>query len=137
VEANVQVLPWWQVRSTYSFLQLHLGRVRESRAVSDGSSEANDPKHRFSLRSSMNFPKHVELDFWIRGFTERPIAASTMVNPVPGYATFDVRLGWRPVSTLELSVVGHDLPQVRHAEFPGTPQEEIPRGLYGKAIWSF
>jgi iron complex outermembrane recepter protein len=137
VEANVQVLPWWQVRSTYSFLQLHLERVRASRAVGDGSSEANDPKHRFSLRSSMNFPKHVELDFWIRGFTERPIAASTMVNPVPGYAAFDVRLGWRPVSTLELSVVGHDLPQVRHAEFPGTPQEEIPRGLYGKAIWSF
>jgi iron complex outermembrane receptor protein len=57
---------------------------------------------------------------------------------VPGYVTFDVRLGWRPRSDLELSVVGQNLPEEHHAEFPGDgPQKEVERGVYGKVTWSF
>lgn len=137
LEAVVQLRSWWQVRTTYGFLQLHLERKAGSRAISEGTSEVNDPKHRVSLRSSMNLPHRVELDFWLRGVSGRPIPVPATAVPLSGYATFDVRLGWRPVNNLELSIVGQNLPKAQHAEFPAAVQEEIPRGFYGKVTWSF
>ncbi|MBI4461137.1 MAG: TonB-dependent receptor [Acidobacteria bacterium] len=130
-----QVQPWWQVRAGYSNLQVRLERKPGSSDIAGGRSEANDPKNMFFLRSSMNLPRRVELDFWLRH-------ASALPNPVPlpGYVTFDVRLGWKPVENLELSIVGQNLPEKSHGEFQSTNvaiREEVQRGVYGRIVWGF
>jgi len=137
LEAVFQVTRWWQVQAAYGYVQLHLERKPGSRAINEGTSEANDPKNRFSLRSYMNLPHGFELDFWLRHISGRPIPVPATAAPLSGYATFDVRLGWRPVNRLELSIVGQNLPEAQHAEFPAAVQEEIQRGVYGKVTWSF
>lgn len=60
-------------------------------------------------------------------------------NLDPSYPEMDVRLGWRPVQGLELSIVGQNLLHGRHAEygFPSPARPEIQRGVYGKVVWRF
>jgi len=137
LEAVFQMTPWWQLHAAYGHVQLHLEGKPGSRAVNEGTSEANDPQNRFSFRSYMNFPRGVELDFWLRHVSGRPNPVPATAAPLSGYATFDVRLGWRPVNNLELSIVGQNLPEAQHAEFPAAVQEEIQRGFYGKVTWIF
>ena len=133
----IQVQPWWQLRPSYSHLQVHLEQTPGSRAINEGQSEANDPKHQFSLRSYMNFPHRVELDLWMRYISGLPVAVPATAARLPGYTTFDIRLGWSPSDDLEFSIVGQNLPEEQHAEFPSTQQEEVRRGVYGKVRWSF
>jgi iron complex outermembrane receptor protein len=54
---------------------------------------------------------------------------------VPSYTSLDVRLGWRPLPRLELSLVGQNLLDPRHREFGGGV--EIERGVYAKAAWGW
>jgi iron complex outermembrane receptor protein len=135
--STVQLRPWWQARISYSHLQLRLKRSAGSRAINAGTSEANDPRNQASFRSYMDLPRNVELDFWVRHVSGLPVAAANQPR-VPGYVTFDVRMGWRPVADLELSVVGQNLPDEHHAEFPADgPPKEVQRGVYGKVVWTF
>jgi len=55
----------------------------------------------------------------------------------------DLRLAWRPRKRLELAVVGQNLLQESHREFPGnitaSPvlSTEVPRGVYGTVTWRY
>ena len=99
-----------------------------------GQAGAN-PRHQFSLRSSMDFPHHLQFDCSGRFVDELP------ARGVPGYFTMDARLGWKPHARLELSLVGQNLLQSRHKEFiPSvipTEQTEVERAVYGKVTWTF
>jgi iron complex outermembrane receptor protein len=52
----------------------------------------------------------------------------------------DVRLGWRPLKCLELSVTGQNLVHAHHPEY-GFPtaadREDISRSVYAKAVLRF
>ncbi|MBI2821699.1 MAG: TonB-dependent receptor [Acidobacteria bacterium] len=133
ITTGIQLLPWWRVQAAYNNLQFRIERKPGSRDVSGGVAEANDPRNQFSFRSMMDLPRRVELDFWVRHVSALP-------NPkVSAYTTFDVRLGWRPMDRLELSIVGQNLPDKQHGEFLSTTPnpEEVERGVYGKVAWSF
>ena len=132
LSALVQILSRWRVQASYSNLHLRLEPMTGSRALGGGRSEANDPKNQFSLRSQIDLPHRVELDFWVRHVSSLPNPP-----PLPGYTTLDVRLGWKPSNNLELSIVGQNLPKAPHAEFPAAVQQEIQRGFYGKVTWRF
>ena len=60
---------------------------------------------------------------------------------IPAYVAFDLRLGWKPVKNLELSLVGQNLFDNQHLEFGNTvselPQTQIRRSLFGKVSVSF
>jgi len=81
----------------------------------------------------MNLPWQLQFDLWLRYIEELPA-----LN-VPSYVTLDVRLGWRPFQSLELSLVGQNLVEYRHAEFvePNVIPAQIERGVYGKVTWRF
>ena len=52
----------------------------------------------------------------------------------------DIRLAWRPVNNLELSLVGQNLLAKHHLEYiqeAFTTATEIDRGVYGKLAWQF
>ena len=56
---------------------------------------------------------------------------------VEAYETGDVRLGWHPVASWELSVVGQNLLQPHHAEFGGDANTivGIERSAFAKITW--
>ncbi len=96
------------------------------------SAAGNDPKRQFMLRSSLGLPDSTELDVGVR-------YVSALPNPsVPAYAAVDIRVGWRLRRELELSVVGQNLFDSRHAEFvANNMNNEMARGGYVKLKWYF
>ena len=125
-----QVLPWWRLRPTFSALRVlnavHGDQIQE---------RSGQPAHQASLRSLMNLTETIDLDANYR-FVDR-IAAFGIRH----YHNLDVRLGWHPTKSWELSLVGHNLLQARHQEFlPGlihTQPTEVQRGVFGKITWRF
>jgi iron complex outermembrane recepter protein len=62
------------------------------------------------------------------------------VQNVARYLTADLRFAYRPTPNLELSLVGQNLLDARHAEQAstiGAPTYEVPRSYYGKVTWKF
>jgi iron complex outermembrane receptor protein len=132
--ADYRVTEWWRLRAGYSELRLHIRSKPGSTDTTSGAAEAADSDHHFSLRSALDLPWQCEFDAAFR-------YVSRITNPildVPGYSELDVRLAWRPLPNLEVSLVGQNLLHERHVEF-GAPatRQEIERGMYGKALWHF
>ncbi len=135
VSSDWQVAEFWRLQTSYSYLQMDVDTTKGS---SDTNSialmEGTSPEHQLSLRSSMNLPHKVELDLWLRYADELESLGTN------GYLTLDLRLGWQPFPSLELALIGQNLLQDSHQEFDPefqTPASEIPRGVYGQAIWRY
>jgi iron complex outermembrane receptor protein len=122
----------WRLRAGYTELQIRIRPKSGSTDPTRGGSESHDPNRWFSLRSSLDLPGHVEFDATFRFVTH--IANQR----VPEYGELDARLAWRPISKLEISIVGQSLLHDQHAEFgAAATRQEIERGVYGKVTWSF
>lgn len=96
------------------------------------------PSHQVSLRSQLELTKNIELDLWGRyvGSSE-----DYLENTLSDYLNLDARIGWRPIHTLEFSLVGRNLLHQRlqeyHPEFIQTLPSGTAREVYGKVTWSF
>lgn len=96
------------------------------------------PSHQVSLRSQLELTKNIELDLWGRyvGSSE-----DYLENTLSDYLNLDARLGWRPINTLEFSLVGRNLLHQRlqeyHPEFIQTVPSGTAREVYGKVTWRF
>lgn len=96
------------------------------------------PSHQVSLRSQLDLTKNIELDLCGRyvGSSE-----DYLENTLSDYLNLDARLGWRPINTLEFSLVGRNLLHQRlqeyHPEFIQTLPSGTAREVYGKVTWSF
>ncbi|MGZ5026905.1 MAG: TonB-dependent receptor plug domain-containing protein [Methylobacter sp.] len=104
-----QATDFWKLNLSYGFLEERFRR-------SDGRLNRpvyGTPQNQFSLRSSFDISSNLELDFWFRYVTK---LADVNEKPVPGYSSLNLRLAYRPVRNLELSVVGDNLIEP-HIEF--------------------
>ena len=56
---------------------------------------------------------------------------------VDSYITLDVRLAWKPLKNLELTLVGQNLAERWHREFVSLDSlsTQVQRGVYGKITW--
>jgi iron complex outermembrane receptor protein len=91
-----------------------LTRDPGSRDVSqERRNEGQTPHHQFETQTSFDLPRRVELDWIFRYISALPGAA------VPAYGTWDARAGWQPTPHVELAVVGQDLQDAHHLEWPG------------------
>jgi len=129
---NYQVTDWWRFRGGYTFLQKRISIKPGGSDLNRGRAEGNDPEHQFLLQSLLDLPFHLQFDGVFR-------YVDTLPSPrVPGYFTVDLRLGWHPISNLEVSIVGQNLCDDQHPEF-GAPatRQEIPRSVYGRVVWRF
>ena len=132
IAATALLTARWQAHASYSYLWEQFSRDPGSRDVSNGVNEANDPSHLWSARTSVDLPRKIELDVLFRYVSALPSP------PVQSYGELTVRLGWRPSSRLDLSVVGQNLLHDRHEEFAaGTPRELYERGVYIRSAWRF
>ena len=80
----------------------------------------------------MNLPFELEFDtslYWVQGLRSQPVG---------DYTRLDLRLGWRPLEQLELSLVGQNLTESRHEEFENglfSLRSQVPRSVYAKVTW--
>ena len=129
-----RVLSWWRLQAAYTYLQSLLD-VEEGSLTVVENSDGKSPRHQVSLRSSFELTKEIDLDVWARYVD--PIESLRL----PSYTTLDLRLAWKPLPGVELSVVGQNLIAGEHQEFyqagAYTIATKIPRGAYAKVVWRF
>jgi iron complex outermembrane receptor protein len=136
--ATYEVFKGWRLHAGYTLLREDIDVKSGESDLNDGLNETADPRHQFSLRSSWDLPKQVELDAGLRWVDVLRMNANGTVARVPSYWELDVRLGWRPTDQLELSLVGQSLLHNQHAEYGLLAErEEIERSVYAKVVWRY
>jgi iron complex outermembrane receptor protein len=133
LSATVSPLANWRVHTSYTYLHETVTFDPGSRDVTNGVNEYNDPSHVFKLRSNLDLPGRIEFDGFLRRVGRLP-------HPVvPGYAELDLRLGWRPAPSWDLSLIGQNLLHAHHPEFQlaSPTREEFQRGVAVRAQWRF
>lgn len=109
--ANLQPVAAWRTHLSYTFLDVSLTNDPGSRDVGGLTTEANDPRHVFAVRTSIDLSQGLELDARWRSIGELP-------HPrVPAYSEAAARLGWRASPHVDVALVGEDLLHAQHAEF--------------------
>ncbi len=133
--ATYQVTKRWKLTAWYTWLEMQLHQTGSSTDTTSAAAEGYSPKHQFHIRSNLDLPYHLELDtalYYVDSLPELDIS---------DYFRFDIRLGWRPASNLEVSIAGQNLLDDRHEEFlserGGIGATEIERVVYGKVTWRF
>lgn len=134
--------PWWRLQATYSSIRITGSTSSTDPAtLGDAASVGQEsPRGRWSLRSSIAAGNRQNLDVWIR-HVDALDTVDALGNTVPSYTALDLRYAWRPVQTLELSVVGQNLLARRHAEFTpdALPSQSlvVGRTVFVKAKYQF
>jgi iron complex outermembrane receptor protein len=132
IAGTFNISTWWQAHTSYSYLWERFTRDAASRDVSGAASEANDPSHLFSARSSIDMPGGLETDVLFRFVSALPQPA------VAAYSELNARFGWRVRPNWDVSIVGQNLLHPQHEEFAaGTPRELFERGAYVRSAWRF
>lgn len=130
-----QVRAWWKLHASYNYLE---GDIRVKSGRSDFNNALNenaDPKHWFSLRSSMELSQNVDLDAGYRWVDEFTYNNAGTAEHFPGYHELEVCLGWQMSPALRLSIAGQNLLHDEHEEYPisgGGMRVAIQRSVYGK-----
>ena len=137
VAADWRPFERWKLRSGYTFLEMDLdlddiGKADTISRAADGSS----PQNQVFVRSLLDLPYDFELDANVKWVDELKALA------IDSYATLDLRLGWRPTDSLELSLVGQNLlereqQQFGSSAFVSDEVTKVERGVYGKVTWRY
>jgi iron complex outermembrane receptor protein len=133
--ADWKVLPKWRLVGSYSYLQMNIHKNVNSLDPTPDNPNGSSPRHQWYLRSSIDLPKHFEQDTTLRFVDQLP-----SLN-VPSYYSLDAHLGWRPVTSLELSIGGQNLLNNRHFEFMpdfvNTSPTVVKRSIFGSITVKF
>jgi len=95
-----------------------------------------DPNHQIGVRSLFNLTPTVTLDTTARYVSEIDF------NDTDAYAELGIRLAWRPVPNLELSILGQNLLHSERLEFKGdelagTVSTKAERSVFGSVTLKF
>ncbi|MFI3155147.1 MAG: TonB-dependent receptor [Methylococcaceae bacterium] len=99
----------WKLNLSYAYLDARFKRP-------DGSKHPfsdENPQNQFNLRSSFDILNDVELDLWFRYVDKLAFVNN---KPVADYTSLNLRLAYKPIAKLELSLVGNNLLE-KHIEF--------------------
>jgi iron complex outermembrane recepter protein len=124
---------WWRLRGSYSYLHMVLNRGPNSEDIGTAPiTEGASPRHQVLAQSNWDLPKRFSFDFDYRFVSKLPSQG------IRSYSTADARLAWMLNSHIELSVVGDNLFQPYHYEFPSDPGPNvaIKRGFFGRIVWT-
>lgn len=128
--ADIRLASWWRLKPGYSLLIQKFRFKPDSVPLLGVSQVGNDPKHRATLRSSMDIGPEVNVDFDLR-------YVSALPDPhVPGYVELGARLGWQFDERAELSVSGFNLLHRRHRELPASQATPLRRSVFVALKWT-
>jgi iron complex outermembrane receptor protein len=128
-----QPVRWWQLKGSYSYLHL---TARDKPTSDDASTvrqlEGDSPQHKVVIQSDLNLSRNFQFDLNFRYLSSLPD------QKVGAYSTADARLGWLLSDKVQVSLVGENLLQPRHAEYGGDPGPlvQIRRSAYLKVTWT-
>jgi iron complex outermembrane receptor protein len=144
VSGNWRVTNSWTLGAEYTFLHLEMGTQTSGHLEMGGPesgsepfklSHGDSPSHQFHLTSDIRLPSNIELNTSLYYVDALPYQA------VPSYLRADVRLTWRALGTLDVSIWGANLLDSRHLEFGPSEDRalatEVQRSIYGKVTWRF
>ncbi|MBV6321243.1 TonB-dependent receptor plug domain-containing protein [Duganella violaceipulchra] len=131
---NFQVSRDWRLSASQTLLRERIGLLPGASGPAPtggtGTLYGNDPAHRYTLRSSHDLPRGMELDLSLNRVAALPYPA------VPAYTSFDARLGWHPAARLELALSAVNLLNRRHTEF-GSAGVAFERSLTLQLLWKY
>jgi len=125
-------LKFWRLRASYSFLQMEIEKHVNSADIEPPQDiEGASPRHEITAQSGFDLTKLLSLDLTYRFVSALP---AFQIN---SYSTGDARFAWSVRPYLKLSVVGQNLLQPYHFEYPSDPGPNvaIKRSAYGEITW--
>jgi iron complex outermembrane receptor protein len=136
IEASATWNPieWLKLGAGYTLLKVDASADASSTDPNVEEQEHTTPTHQFFVRSWLDLPWNFEFD------TALYYVGQVNTENVGAYTRLDLRLGWKPIPPLELSVVGQNLLERRHPEYGigfFSFSTEVPRSVYGKATWRY
>jgi iron complex outermembrane receptor protein len=127
--ANWKVTPDWKLMGSYTFTKMDLDEKPGTVPTLDAADELA-PRNQFSIRSYLDLTETVHWDNMV-------YYVDHLSAPVDAYVRYDTRLAWLAMPGVELSLIGRNLTDERHPEFPTTPQAEVGRTVVGQVVWKF
>ena len=135
IAVNWFVLDWWRIASAYTLIYVQLQPDSDSNDENSDGIGRTTPHQQYVIRSSMDLSRDIEFDIDFRYID------NLTARDVPKYTSVDVSLAWKPVSNLELSLVGQNLLDSSHLEFDPEFLKSLPteneRSFYGKVTLNF
>jgi iron complex outermembrane receptor protein len=128
--ADIRLSDWWRLKPGYSLLLSDFHFKSGSIPLIGTSQVGNDPKHRASLRSSMDLGSQINFDTDLRFVSALPAPYS------PSYVELGARLGWLFTERGELSVSGFNLLHNQHQELPLSDAKPIGRSVFVALKWT-
>jgi len=126
----------WRLSASYSYLELSIDPSGQD--INRGEFyEGASPRHQFALGSYLSLPRGFELDAHFRHVSSlESLPEIPSGEGIPAYSELDLRLSWRALETMRVSLVGQNLLHDHHLEF-GTPAARgaIQRSVYLKVAW--
>lgn len=135
VSTNWNVTDSWKIIAGYTFLQMQLHLDQASTNIGrDVKMEGKSPQNQGYFQSYLDLPYDLEFD------TSLNYVDHLSSLDVPSYLKLNVRVGWRPTESLDISVGVRDLLDDDHLEFRGIRglvETEIERSVYARLTWRF
>lgn len=130
--ANLQASDAWRLSAGLLELRQKFWTKPGSNDPDGAVDLGNDPKHQWSLRSTLALTSTLQFDLSVRRVGALPAPV------VPSYVAVDAGLGWQPTPDLDVSVFLRDLFDSAHAEFepgPLVPRSEYERSASVRLLW--
>ncbi len=127
---------WWRLKGSVTWFQMDLRKDPISTDQNVPGFEGNDPEWQWNLRSHMDLPRYWEFDqtlYYVDDLESQGI---------PSYFRLDLRVGWRPVKNLEVSVTAQNILDNQHQEWgedriQTNDRNLVDRSYFAKLIWRF
>jgi iron complex outermembrane receptor protein len=122
----------WRLRFGYTEMRVHSGPKPRSTDQTSARSQSLDPNRIAVVHSQFDLRKNLTFDL-----AARYVGRIGNQDIAPSLA-LDVRVGWRPVQSLEFAVTGRNLLDGSHPEF-GLPATrlEVERSFNASFTWRF
>ncbi|MBN1912344.1 MAG: TonB-dependent receptor [Pirellulales bacterium] len=125
----------WRMDASYSFLRSWNAWALDGYPDFDQYPQYYEgfPRNQARLHSQWDLSDAIAFDMAIR-YVDNVVGQS-----VPSYTTMDLRLGWHPRKDLEIALVGTNLLDAFHTEFPvynpATGAAQIRRTVFAQMTW--
>ena len=133
--AEWRALSALKLSGAYTYLRMDIHRDADSLDVATPDPAGMSPKHQYSVRSALDLGHNLQQDISWR------YVDSLSGLAVPSYYSLDARIGWTPVTHLNLSVAGQNLTNNAHIEFRPdfitTTPTVVKRTFQVIARWTF
>jgi iron complex outermembrane receptor protein len=124
----------WRLTGGYSWLRVETHSKPGDPSLDEVRTSSATPHHQWDIRSNFDLTRTIQIDTALYYYAAMPQTG------IPQHLRGDLRIGWRPVSKIELSIGVQDAFAANHLEYESTrfnQTAQIPRNFYGKLTWRF